>query len=130
MLYLDDRADLHVAHRRLPVVAERRRGDRHAAALEARHRRPRAVDRIDDEHLRRGLARGLDQAAVLRVEGDLRRALREEPLEKRLGLLVDRERDVATGAGLHVRTPGVRAQLRQYVLAQPEGQFDNKLSHV
>ena len=67
------------------------------------------------------------QSPVLRVEGDVRGPLGQEPLQERLRLLVDRERHVAAGAGLHVRAAGVGAEKRQHVLAQPERQLDDQL---
>ena len=80
------------------------------------HRRARPVDGVDHEHVLGAPRRG-DQAAVLAVEGELRRVLGDEALEL-LGPRVDRERHVAAGALARVHAAGVRAQLGQHPLAQ------------
>ena len=110
--------------------SRRRGGNRHAAGLETREGRARAVDRVDDEHPLRRPDR-LDQAAVLGVEGHIGRALGEEPLERGLGAGVDRERHVAPGPlGVLVVSPGgVGAEVRQHLLAQRQGKVTDELEH-
>ena len=53
-----------------------------------------------------------DEAAILRVEGDVRRPLGEEALQERLRPLVDREGDVPSLGRAGVGAAGVAAELR------------------
>jgi hypothetical protein len=126
-LDLDHAPDLDVVHRRL-AVSERCERHRHARGLEPRHRRPGAVDRVDYQHVDR--VRRRDQAAVLGVVRDARRALRQELLQLRLRERVDGERHISAGTLSLVRTPGVRAQLGEHPLAQPLGEVEHELSAV
>ena len=97
------------------------------AASRPGHRRPRAVDRVDDEDPL-GLARRRDEAAVLGVEGDLGRPLGEEALQERLGSLVDREGDVAALARAGVGAAGVIAERGQDLVAQRARQLQGQLA--
>src|SRR3954451_10099424 len=73
---------------------------------------------------------GIDKAAVLRVERDVRGALGQERLDQRLGCLVDREGDVAAGAGaVGVGAPGVRSEQGEYALAQRERELADEVPH-
>ena len=103
-LDLDDASHVEVGHRRLAVV-ERRERDGDARRLEPRHRRPRSVDRIDDEHVG-GVSSG-HQAPILRVERHPWRALGDELRQELLGLGVDREGHIAAGARAGELAPGV-----------------------
>ena len=98
-------AERHVAERR--VLRRRHHRDRDHARLEARGRRPGAVDGIDHEDRPRQTE--ADQPAVLGVEADV--AGRFEPLfHHALGDLVDRERRVAAGRPADARAGGGRAE--------------------
>ncbi len=106
-------------------VAERRQRDRHAGRLQAGHRRPRPVDRVDDEHERRVI--GVHQPPVLRVPGDPRGSRHDELLERALGHLVDRERHVTAGAVAGDRPAGVRTEHRDHTLAQLARELEHEL---
>src|SRR5262249_40111546 len=70
-----------------------------------------------------------DQPAVLRVEGDLGRALGQEGLHARLRALVDLEGDVAALRGTRMGAPGVCAEVGQHLLAQGRGQVRDQCSY-
>ena len=75
-------------------------------------------------------AAGLDEAAVLGVEGHARGARGDELLEQRLRVGVDGERDVAPGAvGALVRASGVGAELGRHPLAQRARQLEDEVLH-
>ena len=118
-LDLDHAADLDVAHRRL-AVAQRRRGDRDAAGLEPRHRRPRAVDRIDDQHLVR---RSADPVAAPAPGPPSRRRRRARARPGTARGSPPPRASIAKvtsppAPACDVRAAGVGAEERQHVLAQ------------
>ena len=99
------------------------------AASRPGERRPRAVDRVDDQHALRRRRRGVHEPAVLGVERDLRRVGRDPALEERLRLGVDRERDVAARALARVRATVLRAEPRDHDLAQRVREIGRDASH-
>ena len=124
---LDDAADRHLAHRH--AVAQRRGGDRDAARLEARHRRARAVDRVDDQH---GL--GARRARPARGPRSRRRRpararRRNEPSSSSASASISKVTSPPSASASPCARARVRAELRHHALAQRERQLADELPH-
>ena len=128
-LDLDDASCLHVAHPRLAAARSCQR-HRHARRLETSHGRAGPVYGIDDEHQLGWPALWFHEPAILRVDGDTRRSFGDHRLHLSLGLLVDREGDVAALAPADVRSAGVCAQGGQHARAQALGEVDDEVAHA
>ena len=117
-LDLLDHAGGDVAHRRRRRW--RHRGNAHARHLEPCGRRPRAVDRVDDED-QLGVGRS-HQAAVLGVVGPARQAARHVRGQVPLRLLVDTEGHVTADGDPGVSTRRVHSHGGQDDSAQRRAQ--------